>query len=183
MAALDTDSASKALFGKFLNKSDSPNITPVIDGEMDNKSGDEVLPLKQQVAEQSDDSSNKKSNEAEITDSILTYEDSKENTKSILDIKLEQHSIYKPKWQSLDKVTVLLSTEQKEGLDKIAKKIMKYRSDATKGSQEKERVTANTLMRVLVDAFLERESQLEMEVIIDEEAARKWIEKLFLSNS
>ena len=80
-------------------------------------------------------------------------------------------------------MTVLLSTEQKEGLDKIAKKVMKYRSDATKGSQEKERITANTLMRVLIDAFLERENQLPIEVITNEETARKWVEKLFLPNS
>jgi putative protein kinase ArgK-like GTPase of G3E family len=94
-----------------------------------------------------------------------------------------ESSSHKPKWQNLDKVTVLLSTEQKEGLDRLAKKIMKYRSSITKGNLDKERITANTLIRVLVDVFLERENQLEMEVIADEEAVCKWIEKLFILNS
>jgi hypothetical protein len=89
----------------------------------------------------------------------------------------------KPKWQTLEKVSVLLSAEQKEGLDKIAKRIMRSRSEATKGNQDKERITANTLMRVLIDAFLEREKDLPMKIITNEDEARLWVDQLFKQNS
>ncbi|CAF23758.1 hypothetical protein [Candidatus Protochlamydia amoebophila] len=85
----------------------------------------------------------------------------------------------KPKWQSLDKVTALLTAEQKEGLDQVAKKIMKFRSRDLKGNDSKERITANTLMRALIDIFLEKENHLSMEILVDEDDVRKWITKLF----
>lgn len=125
---------------------------------------------------------------SEEVNNSAPHQEIKENEESFNSSKLNlailpASSTNKPKWQSLDKVTVLLSSEQKEGLDKIAKKIMKYRSEATKGNQDKERITANTLMRVLIDAFLDREHLLPMEVITSEESARKWIENLFVPHS
>lgn len=62
----------------------------------------------------------------------------------------------KPRYQQLDKVTVLMTAEQKKGLDSVAKRIMKNRATATKGNADKERITANTLMRALIDNFLAR---------------------------
>jgi hypothetical protein len=83
-----------------------------------------------------------------------------------------------PKWQTLDKVMVLLTTEQKEGLDRIAKRIMKFRSKEIKG-QEKERITANTLIRALVDNFLKHEESVQLEVVTSEDDVKEWVRKLF----
>lgn len=84
-----------------------------------------------------------------------------------------------PKWQSLDKVTTLLTPEQKEGLDRIARKIMKFRSKQLKGVDTKERITANTVIRALVENLLEREELLQMEVLSDENDVHAWIRKVF----
>lgn len=88
-----------------------------------------------------------------------------------------------PKWQSLDKVTALLTTEQKEGLDRVAKKIMKYRSRDLKGNDSKERITANTLIRGLIENFLALEGALKMEILSSEEDVHAWIKDVFNHNS
>lgn len=82
----------------------------------------------------------------------------------------------KPKWQTLDKVTVLLSSEQKQRLDGITRKLMKHRANATRGA-EKERLTANTLIRALIDIFLELEENFPLEVLISEEDVKAWIQR------
>lgn len=84
-----------------------------------------------------------------------------------------------PKWQTFDKVTALLTSEQKEGLDRVAKKLMKFRSKALKGENEKERITANTLMRALINKFLQMEELTQMEILSSEEDVRAWIGKMF----
>lgn len=85
----------------------------------------------------------------------------------------------KPKWQQLDKVTVLLSTEQKEGLDRVAKKLMKFRSNELRGIEEKERITANTILRSLIDNFLCLEDSLQLETLTSEKEVKEWIAKVF----
>lgn len=85
----------------------------------------------------------------------------------------------KAKWQQLDKVTVLLTTEQKEGLDRVAKKLMKFRSNQLKGIEEKERITANTILRSLIDNFLEQEDVLQLETLTSEKDVREWTSKVF----
>jgi hypothetical protein len=84
-----------------------------------------------------------------------------------------------PKWQTLDKVTTLLTSDQKEGLDRIAIKLMKYRSKQLKGLDNKERITANTLIRSLIDNFLELEDSLQFETLTSEKEVKKWIAKIF----
>ena len=60
------------------------------------------------------------------------------------------------KWQQFDKVTALLTSEQKEGLaHSIAKRLMKHRSKELKGNEDKERITANTLIRALIRELFE----------------------------
>lgn len=86
-----------------------------------------------------------------------------------------------PKWQRLDKVTVLLSEEQKSGLDAVAKKLMRHRANALKGIEEKERITTNTLIRALIDNFLENEPELK--VLTSEEDVCAWVETVFRDNS
>lgn len=88
-----------------------------------------------------------------------------------------------PKWQSLDKVTALLTTKQKEGLDRVSKKIMKYRSRNLKGNDSKERITANTLIRALIENFLTLEDSLQMEILSSEEDVYEWIKRIFNRNS
>ena len=82
-----------------------------------------------------------------------------------------------PKWQSLDKVTVLLTSEQKEGLDRVAKKLMKYRSRDLKGDENKERITANVLIRALVENFLSKEESIPMEVLSTEKDVLAWAKR------
>lgn len=84
-----------------------------------------------------------------------------------------------PKWQTFDKVTTLLTSDQKEGLDRIAKKLMKYRSKQLKGLDNKERITANTLIRSLIDNFLELEDSLHFETLTSEKEVKEWIAKVF----
>lgn len=83
-----------------------------------------------------------------------------------------------PKYQTFDKVTALLTTEQKDGLDRVAKRIMKQRANVIKG-HNKERITANTIIRALIDNFLEFEGSIENDVISSESDVCEWIKKMF----
>jgi len=82
------------------------------------------------------------------------------------------------KWKTLDRITVLLTEDQKTGLDRIARKIMKFRSKAPCGN-DKERITTNTLIRVLIENFLESQVNLPMEFIFSEEELKIWAKKVF----
>lgn len=84
-----------------------------------------------------------------------------------------------PKWQSLDKVTALLTTEQKEGLDRVAKKLMKFRSKDLKTKDDRERITTNTIIRSLIENFLKKEEMLELKSLSSEEEVTHWIEGVF----
>ena len=88
----------------------------------------------------------------------------------------------KPKWLTLDKVTVLLTPEQKAGLDVVAKKIMKYRAKDLKGQDAKERITSNTIIRALIDRFLQAEEYAQMEVLPSESDVQVWITELLKRN-
>jgi hypothetical protein len=91
--------------------------------------------------------------------------------------ELESEDSSQPKYDTLDKVTVLLKPEHKEALDRAAKKILRYRSKKLKGSSDKERITANTLIRCLVEIFLCAESKGEMEILRSEKEAQAWVSK------
>jgi len=84
-----------------------------------------------------------------------------------------------PKWQTFDKVTVLLNTEQKNGLDRVAKKLMKFRAKDLKGRNDKERITTNTLIRALIDNFLQLEEAMQMEVLTSENDVSRWLKRMF----
>lgn len=77
------------------------------------------------------------------------------------------------------KVTVLFTTEQKEGLDRIAKKLMKYRSKQLKGYANKERITSNMLIRALIQNFVKRENLIELSALSNEEDVIKLVENVF----
>lgn len=96
------------------------------------------------------------------------------------EVRIESKKEAQPaKWETLDRVTVLLTEEQKDGLDKLARKLMKFRARETRGNPGKERITANTFIRVLIDNLLEREAGLPLEVISSEEELKLWTSKLF----
>ena len=119
---------------------------------------------------------------------VLKKEETQENITEIKEQKKQEDAVYtlagetiQPKWQTFDKVTALLTSEQKEGLDRIAKKIMKFRSKVLKGESEKERITANMLMRALINNFLQMEesSQTQMEILSSEKDVNEWVKKMF----
>ena len=82
------------------------------------------------------------------------------------------------KWRQFDKITALLTSEQKEGLDRVAKKLMKHRSKELKGNENKERITANTLIRALIDNFLKNESSFQFEVLVNESDVCDWLSRM-----
>lgn len=83
------------------------------------------------------------------------------------------------KWKSLDKVTVLLTQKQKEGLDAIAKKLMKHRSKNADKAENRERITANMLIRGLIDNLLEREEDLILDSLNFEHDVKLWLSKTY----
>lgn len=88
-------------------------------------------------------------------------------------------SLSAPKWVTLEKVNVLLAPEQKERLDKIVKKLMKFRSKDLKGRDDKERITTNTLIRALIANFLDNADSLNLETLSSEDDVYKWVGKCF----
>lgn len=101
------------------------------------------------------------------------------NSKTIFEeTETIKNHLSKAKWEQFDKVTTLLTSEQKEGLDRIAKKLMKYRSKELKGKDNKERITANMLIRALIENFLHVEETIQLEVLSSEEEVYKWIFKV-----
>lgn len=84
-----------------------------------------------------------------------------------------------PKFATLEKVTVLLTSEQKDTLDDIARKLMRFRSNALVGKEERERITANTICRALLDNVIDRIDSLEIEAIQNEAELKTWLEKIF----
>ena len=85
-----------------------------------------------------------------------------------------------PKWKTLEKVTVLLTNQQRDAIEDTARQIMRHRSQGDVKSEERERVTANTVVRALIDNFIERSSSLKMESITNEEEVKSWIRQLFV---
>jgi len=111
----------------------------------------------------------------QIEDTIAIKEESANVTPQEVKENIPEPAL--PKWASLDKVTVLLTTEQKEGLDRVAKKIMKYRSRDLKGIDAKERITANMLIRALVENFLSKEERFPTEILSSEEDVYEWVKR------
>ncbi|MFI5344201.1 MAG: hypothetical protein ACHQUC_08275, partial [Chlamydiales bacterium] len=55
---------------------------------------------------------------------------------------------------------------------------MKFRSKQLKGNEEKERITANTIIRALIENFLEFENSLELEVLVSENDVCDWLSRM-----
>jgi hypothetical protein len=84
-----------------------------------------------------------------------------------------------PKWKRLEKVTVLLTNEQRDAIEDIARQVMRFRSKEPDCKSDRERITANTVVRALLESFICKAPSLEMEAISNEEELRRWVERLF----
>jgi len=84
-----------------------------------------------------------------------------------------------PKWKRLEKVTVLLTNEQRDAIEDIARQVMRFRSKESQASSDRERITANTVVRALLDGFICKASALEMESISNEDDLKRWVGRLF----
>ncbi len=82
-------------------------------------------------------------------------------------------------WPTHERQTIILTIRQKEELDRLAKQIMRSRLRHTfQKVTERECVTANTLIRALIDILLEnREFPIPPEINTEEEA-RSWLKTL-----
>lgn len=86
-------------------------------------------------------------------------------------IKPEENVNQPAKWTKLNKVNVLLSHRQKDLLDAIAKKTMRSRESGG----EKERITANTILRCLIDVLESKTENLNLRNVRSEEELRNRI--------
>lgn len=76
----------------------------------------------------------------------------------------------------MERVTVVLTPQQKDGLDLLAKQLMRNRPRTTLNeSIEKERITANTVMRALVDILLEKGEFTNLPILHNEEDVKAWL--------
>ena len=84
-----------------------------------------------------------------------------------------------PKWKRLEKVTVLLTNEQRDAIEDLARQVMRFRSKESLPKEDRERITANTVVRALLDGFICKASSLEMEAISNEDELKEWLGSLF----
>jgi len=80
-------------------------------------------------------------------------------------------------WEYIERVTVPLRVEQKEGIDRIAKNIMRNRAKGPFHNEGNERITGNTIIRALIDCLLEKESLLISITAKNEEEAKNLVRK------
>lgn len=90
--------------------------------------------------------------------------------------KVESEAI--PKWKRLEKVTVLLTNEQRDAIEDLARQVMRFRSKGSSPSSERERITANTVVRAMLDTMMEKVSVLDMESISNEDDLKQWLQRL-----
>jgi len=84
--------------------------------------------------------------------------------------------IKKPKWKELEKVNVLMSDDQKDFLDDMSRRIMRSRS---KGNKEgRERITSNTILRVLIDLLKDERKAFDYQDIENESSLKKRVTSL-----
>jgi hypothetical protein len=84
-----------------------------------------------------------------------------------------------PKWKTLEKVTVLLTSEQKDQMDELARKLMRFRHKEGGSFDDKERITANSVVRVILDNVIEKIDTLEIQKILTEDELKTWMSGLF----
>lgn len=84
-----------------------------------------------------------------------------------------------PKWRTLEKVTVLLTNQQRDAVEDLARTIMRHRSSSDIKSEDRERITANTVVRALIDNLIETIPQLKIEDIRNEDELKSRLQSVF----
>jgi hypothetical protein len=84
-----------------------------------------------------------------------------------------------PKWRTLEKVTVLLTNQQRDAVEDLARTIMRFRSKNELKGENSERITANTVVRALIDNLVETAPSLTMQEIRNEDDLKNWLRQLF----
>lgn len=74
---------------------------------------------------------------------------------------------------------VRMTCEQRDGMDSVARKLMRFRPKPDGDGSERERITANCILRTLVDHFMERYPSLEMRSIMTVEDLYEWVGQVF----
>ena len=86
-----------------------------------------------------------------------------------------------PKWKTLEKVTVLLTNQQRDAIEDLARSIMRNRSQNSPSKDDRERITANTVVRALIDNLIDTVSGLKMKEIKNEDELKLWLQQLFIA--
>jgi hypothetical protein len=83
------------------------------------------------------------------------------------------------KSDNLERFFVRMTCEQRDVMDSVSKKLMRFRPKPREHEGERERITANCILRALVENFMERYQALEMKAIMTERDLYEWVGQLF----
>ena len=87
-----------------------------------------------------------------------------------------------PKWKTLEKITVLLTNQQRDAIEDLARTIMRYRPQGSTSKEDRERITANTVVRALIDILIETAPSLKMQELRNEDELKSWLRQLLTKN-
>jgi hypothetical protein len=82
-----------------------------------------------------------------------------------------------PKWKTLEKVTALITPKQRDALDRVAKGAMRNRYRIP--HKGRERITANTVLRALLEILADEIPTVEIPPLNNEDSVTDWIRLLF----
>lgn len=83
------------------------------------------------------------------------------------------------KIDDLERFFVRMTCDQRDALDNLSKRLMRFRPKPGQYQGERERITANCIMRALVDNFMKRYHLLDIEPIMTEKDLHEWVSQLF----
>jgi hypothetical protein len=78
-----------------------------------------------------------------------------------------------PKWKTLEKVTAMISTRQLDAIDQITRDAMRNRHKIPHTNRE--RITANTVLRALLDILADKLPLVEVPPLNNEESVKDWL--------
>lgn len=110
--------------------------------------------------------------DAEETKNMLFGVLPKSKTPKLPNLSTSEVAESEPKWRRLEKVTVLMTGAQKDALDEMARKLMRFRVSGD------ERITANTIIRALLDVTLPAMQDLPLSPVSDEKELAAWLRQL-----
>ena len=89
-------------------------------------------------------------------------------------------SSFQAELDTLDRIVLPVTYQKKEELDRLAKQIMRNRSrhPLNHARKDKERITTTSLLRALVDIFLEKGGYNEVPGLYTEVEVKEWLKKI-----